>query len=79
MIYNKTEQTKELRKSSTAVHPKYVKRSENRDISEWIILAGKHKGLISGKEWIRAQSILEDNRSQYARPNEQSSSRCYPD
>lgn len=74
MIYNKTEQTKELRESSTATHPEYVKRSESRDISEWIISVGKHKGLISGKEWIRAQSILEDNRSLYARPNEESRS-----
>lgn len=74
MVYNKTEQTKELRDSSTAIHPEYVKRSEIRDISEWIISVGKHKGIISGKDWIRAQSILEDNRSLYARPNEESRS-----
>ena len=31
--------------------------------SEWIIALGKHKGIISGKDWVAVQSILDKNKS----------------
>jgi site-specific DNA recombinase len=31
--------------------------------SEWIIALGKHKGIISGKEWVETQNIIEKNKS----------------
>lgn len=47
MVYNKTEKKKNM----------VVKK----DISEWIIAVGKHGGIISGKEWVEVQNILEQN------------------
>ena len=70
MIYNKTEQVKELREDSTAIHPEYVSRQSRRDVDKWIISVGKHKGIICGREWIRTQAILKDNRDKFNRPNE---------
>lgn len=29
--------------------------------NDWIIAIGKHKGIISGEEWVEVQSILEEN------------------
>lgn len=74
MIYNKTEQIKEQRESSTAIHPEYVCRSSRREVSKWIIAIGAHKGIIPGREWILTQEILKENRSRCAQPNEQSQS-----
>ena len=37
------------------------KRSPN-PVSEWIISVGKHDGIISGEDWVKAQEILEHNR-----------------
>ena len=70
MVYNKTEQTKELRENSTSIHPEYVKRSERREAADWIISVGQHRGIVSGRDWIRAQSILRENRDRCKRPNE---------
>ena len=58
MAYNKTEQYKDLDPNSTALNPDYLNRSLRRDIKEWIISVGKHKGLITGTEWIKAQRII---------------------
>jgi len=70
MVYNKTLQMKELKDDSTAILPKYVQKSEKRDIKEWIISVGQHNGFIPGNQWIAAQSILSDNRDKFTRPNE---------
>lgn len=70
MIYNKTEQVKEQREDSTAIHPEYVCRSSRREVSDWIISTGEHKGIVSGREWIRTQSVLQDNRAKIKRPKE---------
>ena len=58
MAYNKTEQYKDIDVDSTALDPQYTQRSLRRDIKEWIVSVGKHKGLITGAEWIKAQSII---------------------
>lgn len=34
-----------------------------REIQEWIVSVGKHTGIISGSDWIKVQSLLEQNRS----------------
>ncbi|HCJ58296.1 MAG TPA: resolvase [Clostridiaceae bacterium] len=49
--YNKTRQKGE------GANPKY------REVSKWIIAIGKHDGVISGKDWIKAQRLLEQNKS----------------
>ena len=74
MIYNKTEQVKEIKDDSTTIHPSYVQKVERRNIEDWIISVGKHKGIIPGKEWILAQSILQENKDKYVRPNEKTQS-----
>jgi len=43
-------------------------------IEEWIISVGKHRGIISGKDWIKAQYILQENKDKYTRPNEKTHS-----
>ena len=74
MIYNKTEQVKEIKDDSTTIHPAYVQKVERRDIEDWIISVGKHKGIVSGREWILAQGILQENKDKYVRPNEKTQS-----
>lgn len=74
MVYNKTEQVKEIKDDSTTIHPSYTQKVERRDIEDWIISVGKHKGIISGKEWILTQSILQENKDKYVRPNEKTQS-----
>lgn len=39
------------------------KSVKNKDMSDWIIALGKHKGIISGKDWIKVQEIMYKNRS----------------
>jgi site-specific DNA recombinase len=50
MAYNKT-----LQKKHTS--------NKIRDISEWILAVGKHKGVISSNQWIETQTLLMQNKS----------------
>ena len=50
MAYNKTEQ-------------KSNKTTKKRELSEWIVAIGKHKGIIEGKDWVEVQNILEGNKN----------------
>lgn len=57
MVYNKTK-----RKAIT-------KTVEKKDIKDWIIAVGKHKGIISGKDWVKVQELLKQNESmKYRKP-----------
>ena len=38
-----------------------------KDYSEWIIAAGKHKGIVPSDVWIKAQNIIMDNRDKAIR------------
>lgn len=49
MVYNKTE-----KKGKT-------NQVVRKDISEWIVAIGKHKGVISGKDWVEVQQLLDKN------------------
>ncbi|PYG88700.1 site-specific DNA recombinase [Ruminiclostridium sufflavum DSM 19573] len=74
MVYNKTLQVKEIKDESTIIHPSYTQKIQRRSIEDWIIAIGRHKGIISGREWILAQNILEENKDKYIRPNEKTHS-----
>lgn len=39
------------------------KASITRDVEEWIIAVGKHKGIVSGEAWAKAQEFLNQNSS----------------
>jgi site-specific DNA recombinase len=74
MIYNKTEQLKELRDESTIAHPVYVRKGIRRGVGDWIISVGRHGGIIAGRDWVLVQKILEDNRDRHKRPKEKTQS-----
>lgn len=45
------------------------KANQIRPMADWIVSVGKHPGMISGKQWIRAQKLLAQNRSKsYRKP-----------
>ena len=48
MVYNKTIQ-------------KTGKAKKQRDIADWIVAVGKHKGFISGNTWVQTQNLLDMN------------------
>lgn len=52
--------------SKTQQYGKYAKR---RRLSQenWIVAIGKHKGIVSGDTWVRAQQIMEINSGAYVR------------
>ncbi len=57
MVYNKTEKKG---KSKTVV---------KKDMEEWIVAIGKHKGTIKGKDWVEVQDLLKQNaHMQYRKP-----------
>jgi len=39
-----------------------LKNAPRQDESEWIISIGKHKGIVTGKQWVSIQNTLEDNK-----------------
>ena len=62
MVYNKTEQ----KGKGLAI--------KKRDVEDWIVSVGKHEGIISGKQWVEVQDILDKNASKrYRKPGKNSS------
>ncbi len=37
------------------------------DIDKWIIAIGRHKGILSGKDWVKVQKTFEKNRNKFPR------------
>lgn len=45
------------------------KSNQLKDVKDWIIAVGKHKGLISGAQWVQVQKMLDQNKSKsYHKP-----------
>ena len=56
MVYNKTEKKKN----------QVVKK----DYGDWVVAIGKHKGIVSGKEWVEVQEVLDENSDmKYRKPS----------
>lgn len=48
----------------------YKKKGVPRlEMSEWIIAIGKHKGIVTGKQWVSIQGVLEGNKPTSPRTN----------
>lgn len=61
MVYNKTDQSG---KKSHTLH----------EYSEWVVAIGKHKPMITGKEWVKVQQLLELNKPKnYHKPKNNTS------
>lgn len=45
------------------------KSNKTKDMTEWIVAIGKHRGIISGKDWVRVQEIINKNKSLAPRQN----------
>lgn len=44
-------------------------RVKYKDLQDWIVAIGEHKGIISGKDWVEAQNILKANEDKnYRKP-----------
>jgi site-specific DNA recombinase len=69
MVYNKTEQIKQLKEDSVVLNPSYTSKRKSRPYEDWIIAVGKHKGIIKGSDWIAVQSMLKANINTYSRPH----------
>lgn len=56
MVYNKTEKKKN--------------QVVRKDVNDWIVAVGKHKGIIAGKEWAQVQELLDRNSDmKYRKPS----------
>ncbi len=45
------------------------KTNQLKDVKDWIIAVGKHKGLIAGAQWVQVQKMLDQNKSKsYHKP-----------
>jgi len=57
-------------KGIMAYNKRLIKKNRNikiKDVSEWIVTLGKHKGIIDGKDWVMVQEILKSNREKSPR------------
>jgi site-specific DNA recombinase len=45
------------------------KSNKTKAMDEWIIAIGKHKGIISGKDWVKVQEIITKNKALAPRRN----------
>ena len=70
MAFNKTLQYKDKDPKSTIEEPRYRQISEPREISEWVVSVGKHKGIVSGASWVNAQTIMKQIEKIHARPKQ---------
>ena len=68
-VYNRTDQYKIEDDDSTFFNPKFSQGRRNRDVSEWIIAAGRHEGFISSQDWIQTQKLLKEIALRYNRPH----------